>query len=267
MSRSRCDRDGQTHNSSNLSTIAIKSKLFSANAPNLLPFAELLGRFGLLLAQQFQLLHLATQLDVGRLQGRVSRHVQLGAPLQSLSTHTARHPRRKCRKRHRKKHNKLNHSIVFTPSGKHRQGVMVWRRGKDTKPRLVVLLLSFVPLLLQFLICTLSHHHHQQLSAVLLLLLKSGCTKLSRSTAAGPVLSCLCVTRQVGGRQHCTAPAKRKRRRTRKGKNQYGPLPAECGPAQKQQSRTGRLRPFSRVGSQPPCAPKAAGPGCHSRSS
>lgn len=30
----------------------------------------------------------------------------------------------------KKTHNKLNHSIVFTPSGKHRQGVMVWRRGK-----------------------------------------------------------------------------------------------------------------------------------------
>jgi hypothetical protein len=35
--------------------------------PNLLPFTELLSGFGLLLAEQLQLLHLPPQLDVGRL--------------------------------------------------------------------------------------------------------------------------------------------------------------------------------------------------------
>jgi hypothetical protein len=49
-----------------------------------LPFAELLGRFGLFLAQEFQLFHLPPELDVGRLQGRVAGHVKLGTSLQSL---------------------------------------------------------------------------------------------------------------------------------------------------------------------------------------
>lgn len=49
-----------------------------------MPFAELLGRFGLFLAQEFQLFHLPPELDVGRLQGRVAGHVKLGTSLQSL---------------------------------------------------------------------------------------------------------------------------------------------------------------------------------------
>jgi hypothetical protein len=50
----------------------------------LLPFTELLGRFGLFFAEQFQLFNLPSELDVGGLQGRVTSHVKLGTSLQSL---------------------------------------------------------------------------------------------------------------------------------------------------------------------------------------
>ena len=61
---------------------------------NLLPFTELLGGFGLLLAEQLQLLHLPPQLDVGRFQSRVSGNVQFGASLQTLRSQSNRGTKR-----------------------------------------------------------------------------------------------------------------------------------------------------------------------------
>ena len=57
------------------------------NFLDLLPFGELLRRLCLLLAEQLELLDLAPQLHVRRLQVRVARHVQLRTTLQTLRTH------------------------------------------------------------------------------------------------------------------------------------------------------------------------------------